>query len=275
MEQVLVWATGLAGVLLAAAMAWRWRGLPLVAHTSVAGSARTEARDALRVIAASLWSGIVAGVLVPGLGGRLLMRITAATSEPAVQGRLTEAGERIGEITLGGTIGFLLFVGLLGGLTAAVVYPFVRRALPRTAGWAGLVAAAPLLGIVGVGDPLSPRNIDFLLLTPRWLAVALVVAVAALFSVTFTALAARLDAAIPPLSRRPSSIAAHASLLTAIGPPIVLAGALYVGGRALLAGRTGWLTRLRPRRFATAAVAVVVIASSVRTVDAVVDIMGR
>lgn len=275
MEQVLVWATGLAGVLLAAAMAWRWRGLPLVAHTSVTGSARTEARDALRVIAASLWSGIVAGVLVPGLGGRLLMRITAATSEPAVQGRLTEAGERIGEITLGGTIGFLLFVGLLGGLTAAVVYPFVRRALPRTAGWAGLVAAAPLLGIVGVSDPLSPRNIDFLLLTPRWLAVALVVAVAALFSVTFTALAARLDAAIPPLSRRPSSIAAHASLLTAIGPPIVLAGALYVGGRALLAGRTGWLARLRPRRFATAAVAVVVIASSVRTVDAVVDIMGR
>lgn len=274
--EVLVWATGLAGVLVAAVLAWRWRGLPLVASGAEPGSALDGARNGLRVMAASLWSGVIAGLLVPGLGGRLLMRITAATSAPSVQGRLTEAGERIGEITLGGTVGFLLFVGLLGGLTAAVVYPFVRRWLPRSAGWAGLVVAGPLLGIVGVADPLSPRNIDFLLLTPRWLAVLLIVLVAVLFAVTFTSLAARLDAGLPPLDRRPSSILAHASLVTAIGPPVAIATAAYVGGCALLAGRTSELVRLRQRlrRVATAVVAVVVVASGARTIDAIAEILS-
>ena len=36
----------------------------------------------------------------------------------SAQGRLTEAGERVGEITTDGTIGFLVFVGLGGGLVS-------------------------------------------------------------------------------------------------------------------------------------------------------------
>ena len=48
------------------------------------------------------------------------MRLLAATSGRAAQGRLTEAGERVGEITTDGTIGFLLFVGVGGGLATAL-----------------------------------------------------------------------------------------------------------------------------------------------------------
>ncbi len=137
MDQLLVWCSGLAGVLSAVFMAWRWRALPLVhgehARGAVSASARGDASagaaavDGLRVVAVSLWAGIVAGLLVPGLGGRLLMRITAATSPPEAQGRLTEAGEVVGEITLGGTVGFVLFVGWSAG-------PSRRSPTPSCAG---------------------------------------------------------------------------------------------------------------------------------------------
>ena len=48
---------------------------------------------------------IIAGVLVAGLGGRLMMRVLAATSGDSAQGLVTEAHETVGEITLGGSLG--------------------------------------------------------------------------------------------------------------------------------------------------------------------------
>ena len=135
------------------------------------------------------------------------MRLLAATSGRTAQGRLTEAGERVGEITTGGTIGFLLFVGVGGGVVTAIGYLLVRRWLPPTAGRAGMIAGLLLIGTLGVSDPFSPDNVDFAILRPRWLAIlSRRPLTGLLFATTYTAVAARLDRLAA--SRRPSPLAA-------------------------------------------------------------------
>ena len=55
---------------------------------------------------ANLWcfAALITGVLMAWPGGRLLMRILAATSPGSAQGRLTEAQANVGFITLDGTL---------------------------------------------------------------------------------------------------------------------------------------------------------------------------
>jgi hypothetical protein len=137
-------------------------------------------------------AGAISGVLVLGLVGRLVMRILAATSGSA-QGLLTKADETVGEITSSGTIGFLIFVGLGGGIICATGYLFVRSWLPEKAGTAGLIFGILVIGTLGVSDAMSPNNGDFSILSPLWLAILLLLATGFLFATTFTAIAARLD----------------------------------------------------------------------------------
>ena len=186
---VVVVALGVGGFVLAGLASWRWRHLPLRRGGEPPDDRLGVLGDAVRTLGAVASAGVVAGVLVLGLGGRLVMRLLAATSGGRVQGRLTEAGESVGEITSGGTIAFLLFVGVFGGLVSALGYLVVRRWLPRTAGRAGLVSGAILIGTIGVLDPFSPDNVDFEILRPRWLAIVLVLATGVLFATTLTALA--------------------------------------------------------------------------------------
>jgi len=82
-------------------------------------------------------AGIIAGAIVGGVGGRIAMRVTGFVAGPSVAGVTTTNGNRVGEITLGGTIGVLLVgvaLGVLGGLVYAVVEPWLRRLGP----WQGL-----------------------------------------------------------------------------------------------------------------------------------------
>jgi hypothetical protein len=271
---VVVSVLGIAGVVVGAAFAWRWRHAPLLA----AGRPTPEttgraALDGLRTLAVATTAGVVAGVLVAGLGGRLVMRILGATSGGAAQGKLTEADEVVGEITTGGTIGIVIFVGLFGGIFAALAFIVVRRWLPATAGPAGLVAGVLLLGTIGVGDAMSPDNVDFAILRPTWLAVTLIVGVALLFGVTFTALAARLDAGMPTLGDRPSSIAAHGSLVLLLFPPLVVGAAAYVAGRAALQGRLApLLASSTVRRVGHIVIGIAVILATLNSARAIEEI---
>jgi len=274
MANVLVWATGLAGIALATSWAWRWRALPVVAERPAPDGRGQAALEGLRTVALSLWAGLAAGFLVPGLGGRLLMRITAATSPAEAQGRLTDAQEVVGEITLGGTIGFLFFIGLFGGALYGLAHPFVRALLPRRAGPAGVVVAVVLLGTVGVSDPMSPDNSDFALLTPGWLAVALIVLVTGVFGVAYMGLAARLEQAVPRLSRRTSTWLAHLPLLLALIPPIGAVTVVVTAGRALLHARSSPWEWSRARPAVTALVAAAVAVTTMRSLMAAVQILG-
>jgi hypothetical protein len=58
------------------------------------------------------------------------MRISAVTAPDSVQGALTDGGNTVGVISLGGTIALILFAGLAGGVAGAatlvIIDPWLR-----------------------------------------------------------------------------------------------------------------------------------------------------
>lgn len=251
---------GVAALVVAAFMAWRWRDREIRPAPFIATDRRAHFVDAVRSFGVVLTAGVVSGLLVLGFGGRLVMRVLAAASGDSAQGRVTEAGEAVGAITFDGTVGFLIFIGLGGGVLTSVAYLAVRRWLPDNAGQAGLIGAALMIGTLGVVDPLSPDNVDFAILSPRWFAVAILLATAVLFVTTFTGLAAYLEArstAPGSVFRRWSSAAA---LPLGLIPPFVMVLALYVGGRTAMAGHASrWFTAQWSTRAGTVVLAVAVL----------------
>ena len=224
-------------------------------------------------------SGVGAGILAAGAGGRLVMRLLAVTAGPAAQGRITEAEEVVGRITVDGTIGFVVFTGLFGGLATGFLYLLVRRWLPEgRAG--GLVYGALLLVLAATRlDPLRPGNPDFDLVGPGWLSVTAFTALAVFHGVLLAALAARLSRAVPLLGTRPGAILAYAPLLLLLPLPPVPLLLAAVGITAVLVSRipavvAAWRDprMVTSGRIALAALAVVALPGFA---SAVVDILGR
>jgi len=235
---LLVVTLGGAALLLAIWIAWRGRRLPVYEPRELPITRGASALDALRTLAAVLGAGAVAGFLVAGLGGRLFMRLMAATSGNGAQGKLTEAEEVVGQITYDGTVGFVIFIGIFFPAFAALAYIALRHFLPNPAALGGAIFGVILLGTLGVGDPMSSDNVDFEILEPLALAVAGVTFLALLFGVTFAALATRFDAAVKPLTAGPGQIWKHLPLILIVVPPIAVIAVVYVLLRVVLHGRT-------------------------------------
>ena len=89
----------------------------------------------LRDIARGGLAGLAVGIVVGGIGGRVAMRLIALLI-PEATGSSTENGNRIGDITLGGSFGLILFGGLFVGI-------FVGTHLGRRLAVASSVARAP------------------------------------------------------------------------------------------------------------------------------------
>jgi hypothetical protein len=98
-------------------------------------------------------AGVGAGVLAAGAGGRLVMRLLAVTAGDGAQGRITEADQVVGRISVEGTLGFVLFTALFFGTATGAAYLLMRRWLP--AGRAGGVAYGALLLLLA-GTRLEP-----------------------------------------------------------------------------------------------------------------------
>ena len=265
-----------AGVAIAMVIAWRGRNLRVVSDPlRPPQSALDSALDAVRSLATVLAAGLVAGLLVPGLGGRLVMRVLGATSGDRARGRLTEAGEVVGEITFGGSVGFVVFVGLLVPAAASLIYLVVRRLVPDQAWIGGLIFGALLLATIGVDDPLSSDNVDFRILTPLPLAVSLIVVTALLFGVTFAALAARLDRSMAGITAPGwANKIGYLSLIVLILPFLLVPAVAYVAVRAIASGRIGALLERRGVEVAGHALIVVAaIASTLVVVRTITEIL--
>lgn len=271
---VLIVGLGSAALIAAIWIAWRGRRLPVLADRELPTTFGASALDGLRTIAAVVGAAVVAGVLVPGMGGRLFMRLMAATSGDSAQGKLTEAEEIVGDVTFGGSIGFVIFVGIFLPVAAALFYLALRHFLPAPVYVGGLMFGILLLATLGVGDPMSPDNIDFEVLTPLWLAIAGITALALLYGLTFGALATRFDTGLRPLSAGRRTVPGHAGLLIMVVPPVAVLTVVYVVIRTIARGRTKpTLERPGVRYTGMGLVVVGTVVATFVSLDAAIDIL--
>lgn len=193
-------------------------GTPAAATMS-GQTAFSRAGEVLRDIARGGIAGAVVGIVVGGLGGRLMMRI-AAILHPDAVGMFTENGNRIGDITLDGTLSLIIFgliVGVLAGALWVIVGPWIpgrpRTRVLLTAGVA-IAIGTPLL-IIG-------SNPDFVILDHDASVVALLVALVGLIGLSIALVDGWLDRRLPHAVTGQRGPAAFYAIVTLVGAVLVL-----------------------------------------------------
>lgn len=206
---------------------------------------RTTRDQVLRQLSAITAAGLLLGFLVGGVGGRLAMGVLFRTST-AVKGIVTDDGFPIGQFTTSGTINLLLVtagIGVIGTFVYAMVRPFLLG--PR---WLRTLGCAIGGGAVIGSMLVSPNGRDFTLLSPRWLAIALFVAIPAAFAALSVPVVERMLAPESWFQRGPKRLVL-APLLVFLFPPLfVLVGLpamAAVGARHRLSRSPAWRERLR------------------------------
>ena len=276
----------LAGFMVLGCLAiWRWRGYVIEppwtgSDSQTSPSIREAIRRYIWYVAVGMAAGLTSGLIMVGIGGRLAMRILAATASDEAQGRLTEASEIVGQITLSGTIGFILFFMASVGIPSAAAYLLIRRWLPRGALLGGLTFGALLLVLFSTQvDPLRPDNIDFDLVGPGWLAVLIFVAMGVGHGMLLTTTAARYSQGLPLISKDTKVLVRYipAALVLPVPPAAVIA--LLLGAAYVLTSRVGGLGRIWAKANLTRAgqviVAVTLVVALPNFLGAVIDIAGR
>ena len=162
---------------------------------------RSRVVPVLRSLGGCLAAGLVVGLVVAGLGSRLVMRLLAI-ADPDARGIITENGNVVGEITFGGTAGLVVFIGIPSGILGGLIVYLVRRWLPARLLWRGLVLSVVLLALLG-RTVIDPDNFDFLFLDPAGLAVTLFGALFFLAGFALVPLADRWGPGTPRLFYRP------------------------------------------------------------------------
>ena len=175
-----------------------------------------------RTLAACLFAGAVAGLLVGGLGGRLVMRILAV-AEDGNRRITTDAGFVSGTFSLSGTVELVGFVTVFTGFAGGVRYVLVRRWLPSKMRWR-IPAWGLLLLLFSRGFPIDD-SFDFRVFGPAGLAVALFGLFPFLYAAVQVPLAERLDRSVPAFFRR--------RVVTALG--LAGIGALAISGAVTIA----------------------------------------
>jgi hypothetical protein len=223
-------------------------------------------------------SGVGAGILAAGAGGRLAMRLLAVTAGPTAQGRITEADQVVGRISAEGTLGFIVFTGLFFGAASGAAYLLLRRWLPggRTG---GVAFGALLLVLAGTRlEPLRPGNPDFDLVGPGWVSVAAFATLVLFHGMLLAALAGRLSRAVPLLALTPRAIIAHVPLLLLALGSVALVAAI-VGVAVVAASQVPAVAGVwRDRRLVTAGrviLSLVALAALPSFARAITDILGR
>jgi hypothetical protein len=224
---------------------------PTVERDRIVGRFGDIARDMAR----GGLAGLAVGVVVGGLGGRVVMRL-AALLVPDSAGRFTENGNQIGTITLAGSVGLIVFAGLVVGLAVGIVWVTVSPWIPGSGLRRALLTMPIAVALSGVflvrGD-----NTDFLVLGNDALVVGLLIGLIAVLGLTIALLDDVLERRLPRVGPAPSKVLFGYAVVASIGLVFVvpIAGA-YLGepltfpmGVALLAAGAAtiawWALRLR------------------------------
>lgn len=208
------------------------RDLPLTSFDDPLITESPRFARPLGVLASGNAAGAIAGLIVGGVGSRLAMRILALTS-PDAQGAMTEAQAVVGEISLGGTL-FLLVAGIVLGMGGGLAYVALRRWLPSRG--TGFIFGLLTLAVSG-RFLVDPDNVDFIVLGPSLLSVAMFASLPVLFGL----LVVPLQATLEPFFTKSRSGPATSLVLTvgllplAIGGPVAVALAILIAAGFLLA----------------------------------------
>jgi hypothetical protein len=189
----------------------------------------------LRDIARGGIAGLVVGIVVGGTGARLAMRLVALVL-PGTSGSLTENGNRIGDITIGGTLSLVIFAGLFVGIFVGVIWVVASPWLPRGVGSRAL-AAIPLAIGLGAFGLIQGDNPDFSVLGHDPRVIAILLGFVGLVGASMAVFDAWLDHRLPPASSPTSTASLVYTTISIIGAVFAIGvGATFLGGPQLPAG---------------------------------------
>lgn len=177
----------------------------------------------------AIGAGAIIGMVIGGVGGRLVMLVIRHGSDGSVRGLLTDDGFRIGEFTTA-TVFLVTVAAGLGAVTGGL-YLVVRGALPRR--WRAAIWSATI-GLYTGADVLRPDSFDFAALEPKPFIVASFVVLPVVAALVI-ALAIERLLSIEPWSRRRLSLVLMIGLVPLVPalPVFALAAAVVLAARRL------------------------------------------
>ena len=171
-----------------------------------------------RNIALSGIAGLFTGILVGGIGGRLFMRLAGAAAPLLAQGRRTEAGFTVGEVTFGGSLGLVLFIGIFTGIVGAIFFVVFSPWLSWALQWRGVMFGVVLFAIgSATSDIMNPDNIDFAILENPVLLVVAILLLFVIFGVVMDGTFRFLEKRMPRVEGRSAAITAPYILISLVG----------------------------------------------------------
>ncbi len=182
-----------------------------------------------RHVGTATLAGSLTGIVVGGLLGRVVMRVSGFTAGPGLVGSFTANGNRVGEITFAGTAAIVIFVGLPAGLVGGVLYAIAEPWLGKSRPWHGVAYGAGLLVAAGF-TVIDPANLDFQRFGSAPLNIAMFAALFICFGVGVAWLFDRLRGLLArsgPLARGVEGVAFLAlipGVIAMILVPVLLAG---------------------------------------------------
>lgn len=210
-------------------------------------SFRTDLRTIAQWITLGMSAGGLGGLIVGGIGGRIAMFVLRLTSDDSVRGIKSDDGFIIGRFDLLSTLQLLfttMFLGSLVGLFVVLGRPFLpSRWMPAAWGAAGATVGGTIL--------INADGVDFTLLGPRPLAVAMFIVIPALGAALIAWLVERLHSIWWKRWKTTGvvGLAAVPGIVTVFIPVVaILGGAIW-----LLVGRIESLRHLptwQPARYA-------------------------
>jgi hypothetical protein len=190
---------------------------------------------AFRLLGVAAIAGVFTGIVVAGLGGRVIMKLVALTAGAGAVGKVTENGNTVGDLTLPGTLQLVLFSGVMLGLIGGLLYLALRPWLAWFGRWRGFAFGVIVLALMGHAV-FEPGNGDF----RRFGAVGVNVA---LFSALFVLYGLLIAPLVDWIARAADHSRAAAAVAWIGVVPAVVSIALGVGATA--AGLLGLNAELR------------------------------
>jgi hypothetical protein len=180
----------------------------------------TATSEVFRDIARGGLAGLIVGILLAGIGGRLVMRL-AALLVPDAAGSVTEQGFVVGVISLAGTMGLVVAMGLFAGAAVGAVWVVIRPWLPSTTTARAIVSVPIAIGL-GTTILIDASNPDFFILGHDPVVIGSLVLLVAAFGPAMTLVDAWLDRHLPHPGPGGSAILTVYGVIAAIGSLLTL-----------------------------------------------------